>query len=56
MEVDKNREFMFFCERLFGKRIFVNGVEVSKSVAFWGGLSSTDILENKFSNVWVTER
>lgn len=56
MEVDKNREFMFFCDRLIGKRIFVNGFEISKSVAFWGGLSSNDILESNFSNVWTTER
>ena len=51
MEVDKNREFMFFCERLLGKVIFINGKKVSKSEAFWGGLSSTDILEGRYKNV-----
>lgn len=51
MGVDKNREYFFFFSRMYGKRIFVNGKEVSKSEAFWGGLSSTDILEGKYKNV-----
>ena len=56
MEVNKNREFMFFCDRLSGKRIFINNKEVSKSEAFWGGLNSTDILEGRYSNISLKPR
>lgn len=56
MKIDKNREFMFFCDRLVGKDILINGKKVSKSEAFWGGISSTDILEHRYSNVSFTSR
>jgi hypothetical protein len=47
---------MFFCERLRGKKIMISDEEISKSEAFWAGLSSTQILENHFENVYTLDR
>lgn len=50
------REFMFFCERLKNKIIIVGGREVSKAEAFAGGLSSQDILTQRYNNVCALEK
>lgn len=55
-ELDKNREFMHFCDNMKGLKIIKAGREISKAAAFWAGMHSTQIKNRKIPGVIALPR